>query len=158
MEPSTAELEARMREGGWYTQPLLGSAESLTARIEEDCRQLHALELSAADLGAALVELLEAATRSDWHRPARVGTNLVEIHHRRGVISCPWADQEYEPCSRGDGGQRAGLHQFHIHNRRNGQQLGGFVFTAHLIREHSFFGGLHSVFRIEPLFLAALLG
>lgn len=41
MEPSAAEMEARMRAEGWYAEPLLGADVSLTARIEHDARQLR---------------------------------------------------------------------------------------------------------------------
>jgi hypothetical protein len=49
------------------------------------------------------------------------------------------------------------MSQFGIRDASSGLELRGFVLTAHLIREHGFFGGVGTAWRIDPARLAALL-
>jgi hypothetical protein len=44
-----------------------------------------------------------------------------------------------------------------VRRRSGGVVVSGFELSAHLISEHGFFGGIGTVFRIEPEALAALL-
>ncbi len=147
-----------MRAGGWYVTPMLTADESLQARIAADPEALRARGIAAVELGHRLGELLEAGRDSDWFAPAVEGEFMVEVRKRRGILTCPWAPEEYASCGKGDGGKRAGANQFLVRNAASGLTLEGFVLSAHLIAEHEFFGGSNTPFRIEPLQLAALLG
>jgi hypothetical protein len=151
------EIERRMRPGGWYTKPLLLESESLVLTLEEDARRLVRLGVSAEVLGHRLAELLATASTSDWFRPFRGGPFDVELRHRRGLIPCPWAPDETTRCPTGAGG-RATANQFAITNRNSRRRLAGFELSAHLIRDHGFFGGRGTAFRIQPEDLALLLG
>lgn len=158
MTVPAAEVERRLRADGWFIAPPLGADEALAGCLEQDATTVRAAGTTAAALGGALGELLAAATGSDWSRPVSVGPLKVELVRRRGVSTCPWAAAEHEPCAYGDGGRGAGLNQFHIRDTNSGLELKGFVLTAHLIREHGFFGGVGTVWRIDPAGLVALLG
>ena len=147
-----------MRAGGWYVTPMLTADESLQARIAADAEALRARGIAAVELGRRLGKLLEAGRESDWFAPAVEGEFMVEVRRRRGILTCPWAPEEYASCGKGDGGKRAGANQFLVRNTASGLTLEGFVLSAHLIAEHEFFGGSSTPFRIEPLQLAALLG
>lgn len=147
-----------MRTGGWHPTPMLSDDESLRGRIAGDAQTLQTLGLTAGELGGRLGELIEAGRDSDWFSPSEAREFRVELRRRRGIMTCPWAPEEFASCGKGDGGKRAGANQFVIRNATSGQTLDGFVLSAHLIAEHDFFGGIGTPFRIEPDQLAALLG
>ena len=146
-----------MRPGGWHSVPMLGAGESLADLIAADARLLAERGVDSRALGTRLGEVLRAAASSDWQRPVTVDQLTVELHRNRGVMTCPWAAEEHESCGRGDGGRGAGANEFSLRGA-GGEQLEGFVLSAHLIAEHGFFGGRETRFRIEPDRLATALG
>jgi len=149
------EVERRMRPGGWSPKPMLLPGESLAARLETDATRLAQLGTAAEALGTRLAELLTSAEGSDWFRPRRHADYDVELRKRRGLITCPWAEEEYAKCAHGLGA-RATANEFVIRRVRSSLALSGYELSAHLIRDHGFFGGAGTVFRIEPDDLAAL--
>lgn len=144
-----------MRPGGWSTKPMLLPAESLAARMKKDAARLDQLGTTAAVLGAQLAELLASAGGSDWFRPRRHADYNVELHKRRGLITCPWAPEEFAKCAHGVGA-RATANEFAVSHRGSGHTVSGFELSVHLIRDHGFFGGANTVFRMEPDALDAL--
>lgn len=147
-----------MRPGGWYVEPLLLPGENLEERVTADAERAQALGHDPAELGRRLGDLLAGAGESDWFTPAVRDRFRVEIRRRRGILTCPWAPEEYDRCPFGDGGKGAGANQFVVRDAETGASLEGFVLSAHLIAEHGFFGGAGTAFRIEPEELAALFG
>jgi hypothetical protein len=147
-----------MWPGGWHPTPMLSAEESLQARIAADAQTLQGLGLTASELGRRLGELTEAGRDSDWFSPTESHEFRIELRKRRGILTCPWAPEEFASCGKGDGGKRAGANQFFIRNTTNGQTLEGFLLSAHLVAEHEFFGGINTPFRIDPDRLAELLG
>ncbi len=150
------ETERRMRPGGWTARPLLAHDESLSARLQDDAHRLKRMGTTGSVLGGRLAELLAGASASDWFRPRGQGDFEVELHRRRGFVTCPWAPEEYAKCVVGEG-SRATANEFVVRNRKSRRRLAGFEISAHLIRDHAFFGGVGTAFRIEPEDLAALL-
>lgn len=153
----TAELERRMLPGGWHSRPLLLPGQSLDAVIAEDAGRLRGLGDDAERLGQAIADALAQATGSDWFRPASGAHVEVELRRRRGFITCPWASEETEKCTVGKGG-RASANEFLLRDRASGLVLPGFEIMAHLIRDHAFFAGPGTPFRIEPEALCRILG
>lgn len=145
-----------MRPGGWSVKPMLLAHEALAVRLAEDMSRLEQIGTTTATLGTHLVQLLASASRSDWFRPRRLGDFDVELHKRRGLITCPWAPEEHVACAHGLG-SRPTANEFVI-RRRGMSPLSGFELSAHLIRDHAFFGGMGTAFRVEPDHLAAVLG
>src|SRR5690349_19462778 len=154
---SPDEVERRMRPGGWFTRPMLGKEQSLERILAEDEQKLRTLTSTAAQLGEGLAELLTAAARSDWLRPFRVRKFHVELDRRRGLVTCPLAAEEFAPWTHG-GGNRPTANEFVVRNLTSNVQLAGYELSVHLIRDHGFFGGAGTAFRIEPSDLAAVLG
>lgn len=146
-----------MRPAGWSINPMLLAEESLAARLRDDAARLDQLGSPAQALGARLGEILASAGGSDWFRPQRDGHYAVEVRKRRGLITCPWAEEEYAKCSHGQGA-RPTANEFVVRRGGGGPSLAGFELSAHLIRDHGFFGGVGTVFRVEPDDLATLLG
>ena len=120
---------------------------SLESIIAEDARRLAALQVSHETLGAKMAELLAKGNKTDWFRPFRSGGTDVELHRRRGFITCPWAAAEFTRCTVGAGSRATG-NEFMI--RKSSRKIEGFEISVHLIRDHGFFGGPGTPFRIEP--------
>jgi hypothetical protein len=154
---SIEEVQRRMRPGGWYPAVLLTQQESLLEIIQEDKLQLESMNVSSRVIGDTLHRLLIDSKETDWFSPKQMGDLDVEIHHRRGFLTCPWAAEEFEKCVMGDK-WRPTADEFMISNRTFNKHLNGFLLSIHLIREHSFFGGHGTIYRIEPMFIAMLLG
>lgn len=146
-----------MQPGGWNTKPMLLPGYSLESIVAEDARRLAELQVSHQTLGTKLAELLQKGSKTDWFRPFRQGGTDVELRRRRGFITCPWAAEEFAKCAVGAGG-RATANEFLVRNRKSSRSIEGFEISAHLIRDHGFFGGPNTAFRIEPDDLAELSG
>jgi hypothetical protein len=151
------EVERRMQPGAWFTHGFLLKGASLAEVLANDARTLAALGVTAEQVGQRLAELLESGAKSDWFWPLRTGEYKVEMRRRRGFITCPWALDELEPCVVGQLSPPT-ANQFLIQHRGSRQRLEGFELSIHLIRDHAFFGGPGSRFRIEPQRAVAVLG
>ena len=152
-----SEVERRMRPGAWFTHGFLLKDTSLAEVLAQDARTLAALGVTAEQVGRRLAELLQSGAKSDWFWPFQTGEYKVEIRRRRGFITCPWAPDEFAPCVVGQLSPPT-ANQFLIRRRGSRQRLEGFELSAHLIRDHAFFGGPGSRFRIEPDQAVAVLG
>jgi hypothetical protein len=151
------EVERRMQPGAWFAHGFLIKDTSLAEVLANDARAMAALGVSAEQLGQRLAKLLESGAKSDWFAPFRTGEYKVEIRRWRGFITCPWALDEFEPCVVGQLSFPT-ANQFLIQKRGSRQRLEGFELSIHLIRDHAFFGGPGSRFRIEPERVVAMLG
>jgi hypothetical protein len=149
-------VEKRMQPGAWFASGFLLENTSLAEVLDNDRRTLAALSVSAEEIGTKLSELLAHAGKSDWFWPLRTAEFKVEIRRRRGFITCPWSPDEFEPCTAGHLTPPT-ANQFLI-QRGFRQRLEGFELSVHLIRDHEFFGGPGSRFRIEPEHAVAVLG
>ena len=156
MTPELSEVEKRMQPGAWFTHGFLLKDTSLAEVLANDARTLTALSVTAEQVGQRLAELLESAPKSDWFMPFQRGEYKVEIRRRRGLITCPWAPDEFEPCNIGHPSPPT-ANQFLIQHRGTGERLEGFELSIHLIRDHAFFGGPGTRFRIEPEKAATIL-
>lgn len=152
-----SEVERRMQPGAWFTDGFLLKGTSLSEVLSEDARSLSALGVTAVEIGQRLAQLLESGMKSDWFRPFQRGEYKVEMRRRRGFITCPWAPDEFVPCAVGQL-TRPTANQFLIRNKGSRQSLEGFELSVHLIRDHEFFGGRGTRFRIEPERAVAVLG
>jgi hypothetical protein len=151
-----AEIERRMQPGAWDGPGFLRPETSLPAVQAEDAETTRRLGLDAQTIGARLGELLGAAADSDIGRPVMVGNLRLELLRARGFLTCPWAPEEFELCPVGLGG-RASANRFTIIDA-SGRRLAGYELSAHLIRDHAFFGGPDTRYRLEPAEVARILG
>jgi hypothetical protein len=152
----TTEIERRMQPGAWDGAGFLRPGTSLPAVQAQDAETTRRLGLDAQTIGARLGEQLDAAADSDMGRPVTVGDLRVELLRARGFLTCPWAPEEFEPCPVGLGG-RATANRFTITDA-SGRRLSGYELSAHLIRDHAFFGGPGTRYRLEPAEVAEILG
>ena len=151
------EAEQRMQPGAWDTAGFLRPDSALQEILAEDAETIRQRGLDSSQVGARLAVILDAGSASDWRRPAQTDDHEVEIVRQRGMITCPWAPDQFEACQTGEGA-RPTANRFRIRHRPSGQTLEGFELSAHLIRDHGFFGGPRTRFRIEPDRLLAALG
>jgi hypothetical protein len=145
-----------MRPGAWTVTGFLAADASLGDVLAADAAELARLSVSAGELGERLRELLDRGSKSDWFRGKRVGEHRVELHRRRGLLTCPWAPEEFTACSvgRGSGPTSNEFLVVHVPTRA---RLEGLELHAHLIGDHGFFGGRGTEYRLEPENVAAAL-
>jgi len=179
--PSISELERRMRPGAYSEGGFLGQTESLETVIAQDSQTLRALGISHEQVADGLENVLQCALDQrrdllesnaseyrqregegripDLYHPQSVphftadnlpntdvgylvGSNLqVFIVEYRGVQGCPWGCGLADWC----------YLDFLILNRRSGKYVTGPGMIVHLIREHHFFEGLESPYRVDPV-------
>lgn len=144
------ELERRMRPGGWSREEFLAPDQSLARVIAADAAFLRQLGLTAEEIADSLERLYEKGAHSDRFRPVQVEQFWVRIIHSHKMRTCPWAPKQFEWCHVGRGVKYLTTEDFEITNTRLGASLSGTSLCFHLIRDHSFFGGPGTPFRIDP--------
>ncbi len=174
-ELTVVELEKRMRPGALSRMGFLGPDESLQAVVQRDAQALASLAISYEQLAAALQRVLGVAFEQrnsikgselrqretpypDLYHPSRNphfslrelpdvelgfmvdGHLQVFITQYRGPQECPWGCP-FDPW---------GSFDFLLLNRNTGEYVTGPGLIVHLIREHRFFEGLESPYRLDP--------
>jgi hypothetical protein len=146
-----------MRPGAFSQGGFLGPGERLDEVLARDRQTLAELGLSHAELASPLDGLLDVAESTNRHR-ARIGDLEARIELTTGFQICPWApDPHHAQCTAGGGVRHASV-TWQIRNRRTGSRLAGPGLIVHLIRDHGFFEGRGSPYRVDPEELARLLG
>jgi len=133
-------LERTLRSSRLSARGFLGDDERpLEEILDADARAVESLGRTMAQIAARMQEITTRAKEGlgDW---VEVGGNLKAwASDARGVIACPWphafrADKTVITVKRTD----------------TGRQIKWAVLSIHLIREHGFFQGRGSTFRLEP--------
>ena len=151
------ELERRMRPGAFSQVGFLGPEERLEEVLDQDRQTVARLGLTLAEIVVPLDALLDVAESSggNW---ARLGDLDVQIELTTGFQICPWAtDPHHAQCTAGGGVRHASI-TWQIRNHRSGGKLSGPGLIVHLIRDHGFFEGHNSPYRVDPEQLVRLLG
>lgn len=153
---SIDELEIRMQPGAYSMQGFLGAGEKLQEVIAHDRDTLKEHDLDYEDLAGGLESLLNVAV--DMRKEELiVGLFEIRVKKFRGYQLCPWSQEEDDKqCSAGGGVQYGSLN-WEIKNRKINLGLSGPGLIVHLIRDHHFFEGIASPYRVDPLQLARLL-
>lgn len=148
-----AELEAQMRAGHMSGGGFLGATDSLPATLEKDRKTLDRLGLSAAELADALERVLLLGMDHYWEHDEgqQVGKFVILIAAYRGFQECPWGCPA-EIC------KQFGFVDFTLTNTETGESIQGPGLITHLIRDHEFFEGPGSPYRVDPETLARVLG
>jgi hypothetical protein len=171
-------LERRMRPGADSRMGFLGHGEVLEEVIAQDAETLDNLGISYEQLAAAIEDVLTAAMKAphylvkgnserylDLTAPSKMPR--FDLYHLpplsegfllgdlqvftvlwRGWQNCPWECPVSAEWSDRD---------FLIINRRTGAYFTGPALIVHLIREHRFFEGLYSPYRVDPARAAHVL-
>jgi hypothetical protein len=143
--PSLAAVRQRMAPGRLSATGFLGEDERpLDEIVAADLAQLDESGVTPSQIADLLDELHRVADEGlEAPRPACDGRASAEVVESMGRISCPFA------C-----GVRS--HKAVVHVKAGSIDLYFTPLHAHLIREHGFFQGRGSEFRLEPRDLVAL--
>jgi len=156
LAPSIEEVEARMRPGVFSQGGFLGPNEVLRDVIIQDEEAVHGLGVTCEWIGERLEELISSAMDSQARRGA--GQHFkVRLERFKGFQICPWSSAPHSHQCIVGGGVRFASIDWDILNRRNGIRMRGPGLTTHLIRDHHFFEGLQSPYRLDPKALVSLL-
>ena len=146
-----------MRPGAWSAGGFLGPDERLADVLQADSEVVERLGLSVEQIASAL-ERLVAAGASAPRRRRRVPPHFdVHVSVLKGFQICPWTqDPHGGQCTAGGGVRFASL-DWRIDNRSARKGMHGPGLGVHLIRDHAFFEGRESPYRMDPHELAQLL-
>jgi hypothetical protein len=138
--PQLDAVEARMRSGGIVREGFLGSdRRSLSEILDEDQNAINHLGVTHQQIAERMEHLCEEGKRG-------LGTTVhvdedfeVSVQSVRGFLPCPWGHKGLYPKL-----------NVHVRNRRSGRTMLWTGMQIHLIRDHGFYQGRGSGFRIEP--------
>ncbi len=156
MELTIAEIEERMLPGSFSEKGFLGIGEHLEEVIKKDTQTLELLGIGYSNLADALEAIIKAGeARPGWS--IRYQHFSIKAIIYPGFQICPWADSSGNKQCTSGGVMRHASVDWTIKNHKNGMEMSGPGMIVHLIREHHFFEGEQSPYRIDPLKLAQLL-
>lgn len=150
------DLEARMRPGVLSQGGFLGECEKLEDVIAHDAQILDKLGVTYEELAGKLEELIQIAKKTPSHT-VRIGHFDVKVTVYPGFQICPWSpDIHHGQCDVGSGARYASIEWF-IRNLNTWRKACGPGLAVHLIRDHHFFQGFESPYRVDPYELTCLL-
>jgi hypothetical protein len=134
----------------------LGEGERLADVLAQDAQTLAELGLGYEEIAEKLATLIRAGQLAP-HHTARIDYFEARVTSYMGFQMCPWSpDIHRAQCTAGGGVQFSSL-DWCIRNVRSGQEMCGPGLIVHLIRDHHFFEGHESPYRVDPRALARLL-
>lgn len=140
-------VETDMRRIGMGT--FLGTdRRKLVEILNEDQGQVHAMGLTHETIAQRLEEITEAAKKALGEIVILGGRYEVRAEEARGKIPCPW---------RHPGGLFPKSH-IELRDQQTGETLIWTDLSIHLIREHGFYQGKGSPYRIDPEAIKRILG
>jgi hypothetical protein len=153
---SITELEARMRPGALSQGGFLGENERLSDVLFKDSQTIAELGIDYGELSEKLRALIQKG-KSAPQQITRIGHFEVSVTSYSGFQMCPWSpDIHRVQCTAGGGVQFSSL-DWCIRNVISDQKMCGPGLIVHLIRDHHFFEGFESPYRVDPHELAHLL-
>jgi hypothetical protein len=144
--PFLDRVEAEMQRIG--TGTFLGSdSRRLGEILTDDQDRVHSLGLTHEDVANRLEALGRVARHRLGDSVEVEGRYEIIAHESRGVIPCPWTHPE-------------GLFRkshFELTDQKSGETLKWTDLSLHLVREHGFYQGLGSPYRLEPRIIKEVL-
>lgn len=141
--PQQQELERMLRSSKFSSCGFLGTdRRNLWEVIDEDAAETAKTGRTMEEVAARMAEITATGAEGlgDW---VQFGPRLrVMVDDNRGVIPCPWPHRV-----------RCLKRITTVHAVDTGTQIRWSDLNIHLIREHGFFEGKGSPFRIEPQIL-----
>ena len=158
-------LEAAMRPGACSEAGFLGLNESLEEVIEQDATWLKNLDISHEQIAGALEELLSPSANAD---EATICSRRSEGKGRPlGNVGSVWSFQVsgslgWQDCPWGcdltiDNGYRLASRDYELLDGNTGEVVHFPGLLIHLVREHWFFEGRGSPYRVDPTKLVQIL-
>ncbi len=138
--PQIQKVERRMAPGIITRDGLLGDDQrQLEEIIEDDGNQINRLGLTHRRI-ARRMEYFTKKGRKGLGTPVTVeDIYAVKVDEWRGLVPCPWED-----------GHAARKGYVEVTNEELGETITWTPLNIHMIREHGFYQGRGSTYRIEP--------
>jgi hypothetical protein len=144
MDMKSEAADSHFRPGQISRDGFLGSdLRSVREIVRQDGQTLERLGLTPEAVADVLQDLIDAAKRG-LEGPVDAGTCIVRLDWARGLVPCPFGEKRLQPKI-----------TVEAVRKWTGETMWFTQLSVHLIREHGFFGGEGSVFRIEPELMAA---
>jgi hypothetical protein len=122
-----------------------GDARSIPEIIRSDAEELARLGETAVTTADFLQELLDEGKKG-LEGPVVVDGRTLQIRWERGMIPCPFGEPGVHPKITATAAESG-----------SDRILRFSQLSIHLIREHGFFGGKESAFRLEPQEISGLM-
>ena len=137
-DPNLFEIEEKLRKGNFYR----GESRQLSRLIEDDMTMVSSLDMDVEFVTSEMDRLYREA-RNGFGDPVIVdGKYEVVVREDRGRLACPWGDRFFAPKI-----------VVYAKNIKNGESISFSLLGIHMIRNHRFFQGKGSPFRIDPMAL-----
>jgi hypothetical protein len=146
--PQLSAIQERMQPGRLTLDGFLGSdPRSLTQILDEDANAVRALGLTHEEIAERMRELGEQARKGLGTSVIVRGVYEVRIADVRGVIPCPWGHPGTYPKT-----------NVSLRNLATNDELAWTALSVHMVRDHGFYQGRGSRFRVDPPTAARALG
>ena len=143
-----ASIESGMRPGKMSAGGFLGSNEKLADVISRDDQAVRRLGLTHEKIADRIEHFIKAVNYPTPAGQVVDGKYLVGGNIWRGMQECPWKDTHFMPYSSKD---------LFVVNQDTGEKLNFPGAIVHLIREHCFYEGKESPYRVDPETAARVL-
>lgn len=145
--PDLDRVQKRMRPGVLTLHGFLGTDDrALADIIDQDAQRLHQHGISGAQIAERLQGLTEEGRDLMEQERTVEGRFRITVRDDRGLLPSPFGDGRFE---KGDSV---------LIDAETGTGLLWNPLTLHMIREHGFFGGIGSHYRIDPDTAIRILG
>ncbi|HHU48653.1 MAG: hypothetical protein ACOYEH_08120 [Caldicoprobacterales bacterium] len=146
-DPRLKIVEKNMMPGEISNSGFLGNDErKLVDILLDDGQAVTALQMNHQILANRMEDLTEKG-RQGFGNPILVDGFLeVIVEDSRGTIACPFQHKGMYPKE-----------NVRVTNRNTGESISWTALNIHMIREHGFYEGKGSPFRVEPLDLIRIL-
>lgn len=146
--PRLQTIQDNMQPGSISAEGFLGDdSRNLADIISSDQAAVNKLNITHAQIADKMQQLTDAG-KPGLGRPERVEEIYdITVEDYRGMIPCPFQDS-----SKSDKRNTCAL------NIKTGEKYCWTDLSIHMIREHGFYEGRGSAYRLEPQMLAEFLG
>ncbi len=145
--PQLARAQARMAPGVLTRDGFLGAdPRDLVEILQDDDGRVRRLGLTHEAIGAAMARLTDAALER-LGATARVGGFEVSAVEAMGRLPCPFGHPGLYPKA-----------EVRARRPADGAECAWTALQVHLVRDHGFYQGRGSPYRLEPADLAGFLG
>jgi len=144
--PELTKVQEKMQPGKIVIDGMLGDdTRPLVDIITEDRGVVNGLGLTHEEIADFLDDMVEQG-KAGLGDPVRVGDFTVQVEHYRGRIPCPWADGVFPKVL------------MRLVHGPSGKRLLVSALGLHMIREHGFYQGSGSDYRVDPKIVALMMG
>ena len=145
--PNLQKLEEVLRSSTLSAVGFMGSDNrSLTEIVDADLAELARLDYTTGQLAEKMQQITDLAAKALGNWAHIDDTHQAKVAEAKGRIPCPWPHPAYFA-------KRVTT----LKDTETGDEIKWSDLNIHLIKEHSFFEGKGSPFRIEPRQLIQIL-